>query len=125
MTRLCVPLFVNEPDAAWDLASQAKDAGADLIEWRVDTLVRDATNDDDLVQAITQRVTQSPLPCILTCRGTDEGGHFDGDEATLITALLAAIDAGVAFLDVELARWKKSPALRAALTPRVTQDAPG
>jgi len=89
MTHLCVSILVEQTDEALARAlgdaRAAINAGADLIEWRVD-LVADQP---DLVRAL---IEQSPAPCILTCRPTSEGGEYDGDEHDRL-ALLSEMQA--------------------------------
>ncbi len=112
MTRLCVPLFVNDlADGGAALladAARAAEHGADLIEWRVDPLPEIGT----AVDAIEQLVADATLPCVLTCRHADEGGQYDGDEESRIGLLHALSESPhpPAYLDIELAKYEALPA---------------
>ncbi len=80
-----------------DQARQAKQAGADLVEVRLDFLA-EIPSDADL----TQLLTSIPLGVIVTCRPRREGGRFSGDESRRLGLLRAAAKAGAEFLDVEM-----------------------
>ncbi|MEL7088404.1 MAG: type I 3-dehydroquinate dehydratase, partial [Planctomycetota bacterium] len=108
MTRLTVPLFVNDLDTALADAARAREAGADLVEYRIDQFL-----DPDAVQ---QLVSRSPLPCLVTCRPTWEGGEYDGDETDRISLLehagLGSDGVTPSYLDVELKAYQTSANLR-------------
>ena len=57
-------------------ANEASEQGARLIEWRIDGLA----DDPDAVQVIEALLEQGPLPAIITCRSSREGGVWSGDE---------------------------------------------
>lgn len=67
-------------------------AGAPLVELRVDRL------DPDGVRRLVARVGR---PCVVTARRTEEGGAFRGDESARRACLLAGLEAGAAYVDVE------------------------
>src|SRR6185437_12862387 len=67
MTYLCVPIFVASVAQAKADIARAAEAGADLVELRIDQF----TDDPELRQLLSEAV----LPCILTCRPEWEGGH--------------------------------------------------
>jgi 3-dehydroquinate dehydratase/shikimate dehydrogenase len=78
MTRLCVAIFVNDlPQTRRDIA-QAAEAGADIVELRLDTFDGDASGfGDSLI-----------VPIIATCRPTWEGGgseKTDDDRIKILT----------------------------------------
>ena len=75
---------------------QRRDAadGADLVELRLDGVER-----PDPAAAIDGR----RKPVVVTCRARWEGGHFDGSEDERRRILMAALDAGAEFVDVEAA----------------------
>eukprot|EP00889_Picochlorum_renovo_P003956 jgi/Picre1/30986/NNA_006344.t1 len=77
-------------------AKEAKAAGADSVELRLDYLVDfDAGNDlEGLLNAID-------LPCIVTFRPLWEGGKYGGEEAPRLAALKLAMELGAAYVDVE------------------------
>lgn len=107
MTRLCVPIFVNSIEQARRDMASAAEAGADLVELRIDRLT-----DVDQIRQLTARTI---IPCIVTCRPTWEGGESeleDHQRLALLTA--AAISDSVSYVDVELQTIKQ---VRADLTP--------
>jgi 3-dehydroquinate dehydratase / shikimate dehydrogenase len=123
-TLLCVPILVDDPDAALRDAAAARDAGADLVEFRIDQFFSGsgaAEADSGFeyeARQVLRIVADSPLPCIITCRPVSEGGHYDGDDEARI-ALFERL--GTAFgpgerppryLDVELATYMRSANIR-------------
>ncbi|MEQ8770889.1 MAG: type I 3-dehydroquinate dehydratase [Phycisphaerales bacterium] len=118
MTLVCVPIFVEDIDAALRDAVAARDAGADLVEWRIDTYFSGSTGsdtEDGVVVAELQRLlAESPLPAILTCRPTWEGGDYDGDDADRVALFekLCTGESAPAYLDVELAAYTRSANIR-------------
>ena len=68
--------------------------GADLVEVRIDSVA-----DPDVDGAIGGRA----LPTVVTCRRRDEGGWFRGDEEARRAILLAALDGGAEYVDLEWA----------------------
>ena len=91
MTQLCVTVTGSTTEEL----RRARDgaAGADIVELRLDGVSR-----PDVAAAIDGRLR----PVIVTCRPKWEGGRFDGSEEERRRLLLAAIDAGAEFVDVEL-----------------------
>ncbi|MBX3386920.1 MAG: type I 3-dehydroquinate dehydratase [Phycisphaeraceae bacterium] len=93
MTLLCVSILVQDEAQAVADALAAKDAGAELVEFRIDEFFTGAVNESSgeldalQVKAILRMVAGSPLPCIVTCRAMAESGGaggvggYDGDEA--------------------------------------------
>src|SRR4051794_17662716 len=81
MTRLCVPIFVTDFDAARREMALSAEAGADLVELRIDRL--DWVADDgsganeSLVKQVIALVQKSPVQCIVTLRSSGEGGFSD------------------------------------------------
>ena len=109
MTKLCVPIMVDGAEQALTDAKAARDAGADLVELRLDRF----TDDRDAAAAL---VKNCPLPCIVTIRPNWEGGEYDGDDMQRI-ALIEFIGTtchghGPAYFDVELAAYDRSANLR-------------
>ena len=99
-TLLCVPLMVEQVDTARAEAIRAAEHGADMIEYRVDQYFH--TQDD--TPEILRLVEESPLPCIVTCRPTWEGGHYEGSEEDRL-ALFQALGSSAhppRYIDVEL-----------------------
>ncbi len=124
-TRLVVPIMVDSVASAHARAAIAGERGADLVEYRLDTFV-----EPDQVGPL---VADSPLPCIVTCRPTWEGGEYDGNEQERISllehaclaansALAAASPVPPAYLDVELAAYQSSANLRQKVGLVVSHD---
>src|SRR3712207_5282537 len=105
MTRLCVAIFVDTPEQAKHDIAMAVEAGADMVELRIDLL-------NEPVFA-----TEFIIPVILTCRPTWEGGRSGlGDEAR-IALLESAGYPGGAYVHVELITYRRVPNVR-TLIPR-------
>ena len=83
MTLLCVPIMVRTVESAHADAVQAREHGADLVEYRIDELFSTPQDEPEVLRL----VETSPLPCIVTCRPTWEGGHYDGDEDVRVSLL--------------------------------------
>ncbi len=118
MTMLAASIFVHSLDQALALALLASEQGADLVEFRVDRFT--ASPD-----AIVAMIEQSPLPAILTCRPVWEGGEYEGTEEDRLAIFEQACQAPrpPAWIDLELAAWRKTPAFRHRLMPLL--DHPG
>mgnify|MGYP003638617539 FL=1 len=116
MTMICVPIMVEETNAALLDASLAQAKGAELVEFRVDLLFED--RDGESLEVRTARVLdlvkESPLPCIVTCRPHWEGGeyHSDDDERISLYEALGTSDHPPAYIDVELATYTRSANIR-------------
>ena len=117
-TRLVVPIMVESVTQAHARAAVAAERGADLVEYRLDNFV-----EPDQAGAL---VGGSPLPCIVTCRPTWEGGEYDGNEQDRISLLehaaLPADGGGPAYVDVELAAYQSSANLRQKVGLMVSHD---
>ncbi len=133
------PAETDPIDAALADAALAKQKGADLVEFRIDRYFNAPTShggtgvppvsaesppslpsspyqDHTFITAQLHRLlAESPLPVILTCRPTWEGGDYDGDDAhrvALFEKLCCESEAPPAYLDVELAAYTRSANLR-------------
>ncbi len=114
MTALAVPIMVHSVERALADAARAAEFGADLVEYRLDRVADDPS-------AATAIVEASPLPCIVTCRPVWEGGEFEGPDGQRVELFRAAC-AGArrpAYLDVELAAFRRSAELRRVLAELV------
>lgn len=131
-TLLCVPIMVENPHEALDAALLARARGADLVEYRIDTLFQ-GEHDEANAKAVEMLVAESPLPCIITCRsasesggigGVGERGGYDGDDASRIALFekLGALDHPPRYLDVELATLARSANLRQKVLLAVEHD---
>jgi len=90
---ICVSVAARTVQAALVIA-QAAAAAADVIEIRLDAL--DLPEVAPFFQGLSS-------PLLFTNRRAQEGGFFKGTEEERIAPLLAAIRAGAAYVDVELA----------------------
>jgi 3-dehydroquinate dehydratase/shikimate dehydrogenase len=96
MTHLCVAIFVQSTAQAHRDAALAAEAGADMVEYRIDRF--DPMEDPGLV-------ARSPLPCIVTCRASYEGGDSDLPDQERLARLRSQQQVGAAYVDVELAAY--------------------
>lgn len=102
--------MVRTVEGAHAHAVQAREHGADLVEYRIDELF----NSPDDTPEVLRLVETSPLPCIVTCRPAWEGGHYDGDEDARVSLFerLGASDRPPRYIDVELAAYTRSANFR-------------
>src|SRR5215208_6931757 len=107
MTYLCAAIFVtDEKKAAREIAA-AVNAGAEMIELRVDQFEINEQSLGGLMESVVvERSLQSlientKLPCIVTCRPKWEGGHSSLDDHTRIK-LLENVSAVASYVDIEL-----------------------
>ena len=113
MSFLCVSIFIDSIDDvpfALTRAHAAVEAGARLVEWRLDALAEES----DGLASIQRLLADTPAPCIATIRAEDEGGTWAGSEQDRIS-LLEAIGTGdhpPAYIDLELRAWQRSANLR-------------
>ena len=125
MTKIAAAIMVTTLDQALKLAAKAAKLGADLVEYRVDNLA-DPGDSPDGAATVTSLIEQSPLPCIITCRASWEGGECDVDEQTRVSFLENACLNGEfqpAYLDMELAAHQRSFNIRQKIELMV--DHPG
>ncbi len=118
MTLVCVPIMVDDPEAALADARVAKDAGADLVELRIDSYFPGSEGDSEdrlRVETLRSLIADCPLPVILTCRSAEEGGDYDGDEVdrvSLLEKLCVNVEHPPAYLDFELSAYQRSANIR-------------
>ncbi|HTW93313.1 MAG TPA: type I 3-dehydroquinate dehydratase, partial [Tepidisphaeraceae bacterium] len=106
MTYLCVPIFVRTLDQTRHDLSAAVEAGAEMIELRLDTL-----SDARLLPQIIEAARTCRLTWIATCRPIAEGGHSaKSDEARFDLLLQAGRSAS--YVDWELATPGPAPRLQ-------------
>ncbi|MDQ3441163.1 MAG: type I 3-dehydroquinate dehydratase, partial [Planctomycetota bacterium] len=93
MTRLCVPIFVESQEQARRGIALAGEAGADIVELRLDHF-------PDPVP-VRNLIDDAGVPCIVTCRPTWEGGDCElSDEQRIY--FLDDVNIDAAYTDVEL-----------------------
>ncbi|CAI7838809.1 unnamed protein product [Closterium sp. NIES-54] len=96
--RICAAVTATTVGGMREQMAQAKAAGADTAELRVDHLT-EFDPSVDLPALLNDRC----LPVIVTCRPTWEGGKYaDPDEERRQQVLAMAMDMGAEFIDVEL-----------------------
>ena len=101
MTHLCVPIFVHTLEQARRDAALAGEAGADMVEYRVDYFAQP--------EQMPGLVRRSPLPCIVTCRSPGEGGEVaELTDDQRIEVLNSAVTANPAYIDVELETYRQA-----------------
>jgi 3-dehydroquinate dehydratase/shikimate dehydrogenase len=118
MSRLTVSIPVRSRDGALAAAALAAERGADLVEYRLDYFAGPPTE-------LTGLVEQSPLPCILTCRAAEEGGHVERDDDARLAFYehLCTGPRQPAYIDVELIGFQRSPELRRRISALVDHPA--
>ena len=100
MTHLCVAIFVTDLAQAQRDAASAGEAGADMIELRVDRLT-----DHEQLRSLLSSIR---LPTIVTCRPVWEGGECELPEAQRLKLLEVAVQAGATYVDIELSALRRS-----------------
>jgi len=105
MTLLCVSLTAATAEQMLQDARRARQAGADLVELRLDYLP--APHRTRLGELLA-----GSGPAIVTCRTTREGGHFDGPPAERWNLLVEACAHKPAYVDFEYSDWSGAPELR-------------
>lgn len=117
MTYICVSIMVDTEFEALQQAERAAEAGARLVEWRVDQVAESP----ELIRNI---INNSPLPCIVTCRPVWEGGEYDGDDSERISLFeYIGINTQPRYIDLELAAYQRSANLRQKI--KLAIDQPG
>ncbi|XP_058222429.1 bifunctional 3-dehydroquinate dehydratase/shikimate dehydrogenase, chloroplastic-like [Rhododendron vialii] len=96
-TAICAPVMAESVDQMLIQMGKARELGVDLVEVRIDWLKNFSAS-----QHLDILIKQSPLPTLITCRPTWEGGRYDGDESTRQAALRRAMELGADYIDIEL-----------------------
>ncbi|HEY8665613.1 MAG TPA: type I 3-dehydroquinate dehydratase, partial [Tepidisphaeraceae bacterium] len=112
MTHLCVSIFVTDLAKAKRDITTAAEAGADMVELRVDGF-----SDGTLLESL---IREAIMPVIVTCRPEWEGGHSQLGDVERSSILTHAADAGAHYVDLELATARRRPSeLRHAVAGRI------
>lgn len=99
-TKIIVPTTAERSNELAEQAVKAAQAGADVVEWRVDYLLED----EELLGALDILADSTPLPILATFRTADEGGK-EIDVHDYRDMLLALARSGkVSAIDVEAFR---------------------
>ncbi|GKV39038.1 hypothetical protein SLEP1_g46869 [Rubroshorea leprosula] len=96
-TKICAPIMADSVDEMVANMVKAKAGGADLVEFRLDSLKSFHPQQD-----LRILVKDCPLPSLFTYRPKWEGGQYDGDEKERLDALRLAMELGADYIDVEL-----------------------
>ena len=96
MTLLCVPIFVQSVDQLRRDAALAAEAGADILELRIDRLTE------------PMPVPELTLPYIVTCRPIWEGGESELSDQQRLD-LIDWMSQSAAYVDIELETFKRRP----------------
>ncbi len=105
MTYLAVPISAPSTDQAGRQIADAVSAGAEMLELRTDYLDRPDKDSVAALIAAAKGSIPASMPVIVTCRDPGEGGVGNRPEALRIEVLLAAIEAGADYIDVEYANF--------------------
>jgi 3-dehydroquinate dehydratase type I len=105
---ICVPLVRKTKEETLRDAKIAKEAGADIVELRIDYL--------EEPEEAPKIITAIGLPAIATLRPEWEGGKYNGREGERAEILLKCAKVGAEYIDVEL---------RAGIRTKVRSEAKG
>ncbi len=105
MTYLAVPIAAQGRDQALGWIADALSAGAQMVELRADYLQYLSEESVGNLVVQTREVGGAHLPILVTCRDPREGGAIPYPEELRLEVLLAALDAGADFVDVEYANF--------------------
>lgn len=92
---ICVPILQKDRKSVLKVTSEAIDAGADLVELRIDALL------DTDPQSVIHLMEEINYPLIATNRMREEGGYFMGSE-DLRTEILVEVADHADYVDIEL-----------------------
>lgn len=106
MTLLVTSILVESVGDLASRAAQAWSGGAGAVEVRMDAFDGDPGTLADYLKAHTDRTW------IVTCRSAEEGGCFRGDTMERVSRLIAAARGTGAYVDFELADWRRSDNIR-------------
>lgn len=107
MTLIAVSIAAPDIDQMRARAHEAREAGATLIELRLDTL--EGIDVEQLGALCASLRPEAKI--LLTIRSRNEGGAFDGDDAERISRLIE-VGPLADYLDVEWATWNASANIR-------------
>lgn len=97
--KICVPLPVERLSDLASMISRAEDAGADLIEIRLDYLREDILSQLNDVEKV---ISQVSVPLIATNRERSQGGKRVQKEDRRIQTLIKSAEIGFQYVDIEL-----------------------
>jgi 3-dehydroquinate dehydratase-1 len=100
--KLCAAIVAKDSDSMLESAVQALEKGADLVEFRLDHLVRIDDTLTDRLKAFSDR-------CVVTIRKKSQGGAFTGPEEERLRWLKKFSSINPLYLDIELDAAKANP----------------
>jgi shikimate dehydrogenase len=101
MTKLCVVVTGSDPDSLVLQAHRALEAGADMVELRLDHLQRPS---EMVPETLDAAVTLEPLASAIVAasiRALPDGGLFGSEEAERRELLTQLADSGLSWVDLE------------------------
>lgn len=107
MTYLTVPIAAKDLEEAKRQIKAARAAGAEMLELRTDYL-------ESLSVAVVEKLVAEvkgvpkPLPVIVTCRDSRQGGAIDYPAQLRTNVLTGALKAGAEFIDVEFENFRST-----------------
>jgi len=107
MTYLTVPIAAKDLEEAKRQIKAARAAGAEMLELRTDYL-------EGLSVAVVEKLVAEvkgglkPLPVIVTCRDSRQGGAIDYPAQLRTNVLAGALKAGAEFIDVEFENFRST-----------------
>lgn len=115
-TLLIVPVFAHDAEHLRAAHTAALQAGADLIELRVD--LSEGVKDEDI-----RALRETPgVPVILTIRAAAEGGQWERGDDERISRLIE-LGPIADYIDVELSTWRRSANIRQKIGLALTRAA--
>ncbi len=100
-TKLAVPIAAKDLDQARQQVKAAIDAGAELLELRIDYLEGLSAEMVKNLIAYVKSAGDKQLPIIVTCRDQRQGGVMDYEQQLRVEVLVCALEAGAEFIDFE------------------------
>lgn len=97
--RICVPIPANSVSDTFIMLGRAENAGADLIEIRLDYLGLDAS---EIIKISRDIAEHCSTPLIATNRQIGQGGRCRLSEGERIKTLIEAAKAGFTYVDLDL-----------------------
>ncbi|KAK6140374.1 hypothetical protein DH2020_025885 [Rehmannia glutinosa] len=94
---ICAPLMAQSVEQMLIEMHQAKMQGADVVEIRLDCI-----NNFEPWRDLKLLLENKPIPVVVVCRSSWEGGQYKGDEQERLQALLLAKDFGADYIELEL-----------------------
>src|SRR3954462_8890691 len=115
MTYLCAAIFVSHFDKAQRDIAAAVEAGADMVELRLDEFAH-------LIDVKLSKPLVPLVPLILTCRPVSEGGRSGlSEEARL--KFLRDLSQFHDYVDVELSSYQRAPSAIPGVSGRLIMSA--